>query len=156
MPFDRENDDQPTMLAQRIEWKTPFLDTQKNISGTCGCSSPPTRLVFFRFWHIPHCWRLWLCAGDAWLECCWLLPEPMVPMHGYINGHGHRDLCLSFCLYLRIGTHICMRIFMDIRKTHTHTQNITQLYIYIHIHIDPQTSQVPSCFYVLLYIYDNI
>jgi hypothetical protein len=31
MPFDRENDDQPTMLAQRIEWKTPFLDTKEHI-----------------------------------------------------------------------------------------------------------------------------
>jgi hypothetical protein len=49
MPFDRENDDQPTMLAQRIEWKTPFLDTQKNISGTCGCSSPQRDWYFTGF-----------------------------------------------------------------------------------------------------------
>jgi hypothetical protein len=31
-------------------------------------------------------------------------------------------------------THICMRIFMDIRKTHTHTKHHSTIYIYTYTH----------------------
>ena len=92
--------------------------------------------INYRFWHIPHCWRLWLCAGDAWLECCWLLPEPMVPMHAYINGHGHRYAPMPFILpvFTHRHTHTYLWGYSWVFARRTHTKHHSTIYIYIYIH----------------------